>query len=128
MSSVCEAGDDASPSERIPQWLDAVRQDGLPSLRTLAAGIDRNRDAVITGLSLPQPGTPSDFAADFVVELEGLAQQQIIDVLLQDGSGMATVRVVGADADQWRQEVRQISDSVCCSGPTAVDASLEWCR
>jgi hypothetical protein len=32
--------------ERLPQWLDEVRQDGLPSLHTLAAGIDRDRDAV----------------------------------------------------------------------------------
>ncbi|MFG3024484.1 transposase [Streptomyces sp. NPDC048254] len=39
--------------ERLPDWLDAVRQDDLPSLHTLAAGIDRDRDAVITGLTLP---------------------------------------------------------------------------
>lgn len=38
---------------RLPQWLDAVRQDDLPSLHTLAAGIDRDRDAVIAGLTLP---------------------------------------------------------------------------
>ncbi|MFF6815270.1 ISL3 family transposase [Streptomyces sp. NPDC012403] len=39
--------------ERLPQWLDAVRQDDLPNLHTLAAGIDRDRDAVIAGLTLP---------------------------------------------------------------------------
>ncbi|MCX4553120.1 transposase [Streptomyces sp. NBC_01387] len=39
--------------ERLPGWLDVVRQDGLPSLHTLAAGIDRDRDAVIAGLTLP---------------------------------------------------------------------------
>ncbi|WP_208640811.1 transposase [Streptomyces carpinensis] len=39
--------------ERLPDWLDAVRQDDLPSLHTLAAGIDRDLDAVIVGLSLP---------------------------------------------------------------------------
>ncbi len=39
--------------ERLPQWLDAVRQDDLPSLHTLAEGIDRDRDAVIAGLTLP---------------------------------------------------------------------------
>ncbi|MEU4262682.1 ISL3 family transposase [Streptomyces argenteolus] len=39
--------------ERLPQWLDAVRRDNLPGLRTLAAGIDRDRDAVIAGLTLP---------------------------------------------------------------------------
>ncbi|MFE3991687.1 ISL3 family transposase [Streptomyces goshikiensis] len=39
--------------ERLPQWLDAVRRDNLPGLHTLAAGIDRDRDAVIAGLILP---------------------------------------------------------------------------
>ncbi|MEU7598582.1 transposase [Streptomyces sp. NPDC039022] len=39
--------------ERLPQRLDAVRRDDLPSLHTLAAGIDRERDAVIAGLPLP---------------------------------------------------------------------------
>ncbi|OSY42598.1 hypothetical protein BG653_04758 [Streptomyces platensis] len=39
--------------ERLPQRLDAVRQDDLPSLHTLAAGIDRDRQAVIAGLTLP---------------------------------------------------------------------------
>ncbi|MER6699786.1 transposase [Streptomyces fimicarius] len=39
--------------QRLPDWLDAVRQDDLPSLHTLAAGIDRDRDAVIAGLTLP---------------------------------------------------------------------------
>nr|WP_181923794.1 transposase [Streptomyces inhibens] len=38
--------------ERLPQWLDAVRQDDLPNLHTLAAGINRDRDAVIAGLTL----------------------------------------------------------------------------
>ncbi|WP_318218610.1 ISL3 family transposase [Streptomyces sp. SCL15-6] len=39
--------------ERLPEWLEAVRQDDLPSLHTLAAGLDRDRDAVIAGLTLP---------------------------------------------------------------------------
>ncbi|MFI9496184.1 ISL3 family transposase [Streptomyces halstedii] len=39
--------------ELLPDWLTAVRQDDLPSLHTLAAGIDRDRDAVIAGLTLP---------------------------------------------------------------------------
>ncbi|MFY0510999.1 transposase [Streptomyces anulatus] len=39
--------------ERLPQWLDAVRQDNPPGLLTLAAGIDHDRDAVIAGLTLP---------------------------------------------------------------------------
>ncbi|MEU1226256.1 transposase [Streptomyces sp. NPDC005828] len=38
--------------ERLPDWFDAVRQDDLPSLRTLAAGITRDRDAVIAGPTL----------------------------------------------------------------------------
>ncbi len=39
--------------ERLPDWLDAVRRDDLPGLYTLAAGIDRSRNAVIAGLTLP---------------------------------------------------------------------------
>ncbi|MET8582228.1 transposase [Streptomyces collinus] len=39
--------------ERLPDWLDAVRQDNLPSLHTLAAGLERGRDAVIAGLTMP---------------------------------------------------------------------------
>ncbi|WP_203237075.1 ISL3 family transposase [Streptomyces gilvosporeus] len=39
--------------EGLPDWLDAVRQDDLPSLHSLAAGIDRDCDAVIAGLTLP---------------------------------------------------------------------------
>ncbi|MEU0950533.1 hypothetical protein ABZ379_49155 [Streptomyces canus] len=45
-----------SPSARASvslNRLDAVRQDGLPSLRSLAAGIDRDLDAVTAGLTLP---------------------------------------------------------------------------
>ncbi|MFI2765387.1 ISL3 family transposase [Streptomyces echinatus] len=38
--------------ERLPDWLDAVRQDDLPSLHTLAAGVTRDLDAVISGLTL----------------------------------------------------------------------------
>ncbi|MEX1658453.1 transposase [Streptomyces pseudovenezuelae] len=39
--------------ERLPDWLNAGRQDDLPSLHTLAVGIDRDLDAVIAGLTLP---------------------------------------------------------------------------
>lgn len=39
--------------QRLQDWLDSVRQDDLPSLHTLANGIDRDRDAVIAGLTLP---------------------------------------------------------------------------
>ncbi|MGW8726246.1 transposase [Streptomyces sp. NPDC055808] len=38
--------------EHLPAWLDAVRQDDLPSLHTLAAGIDRAIHAVTAGLTL----------------------------------------------------------------------------
>ncbi|MFF3002022.1 transposase [Kitasatospora sp. NPDC057940] len=39
--------------ERLPQWLEAVRRDDLPGLHTLAAGLERDLDAVIAGLTLP---------------------------------------------------------------------------
>ncbi|MFJ8664043.1 transposase [Streptomyces sp. NPDC093795] len=39
--------------QRLQDWLASVRQDDLPSLHTLANGIDRDRDAVIAGLTLP---------------------------------------------------------------------------
>ncbi|MEU9108774.1 hypothetical protein AB0D54_31480 [Streptomyces xanthophaeus] len=39
--------------ERLPDLLAAVRRDDLPSLHTLAVGIDRDHEAVIAGLSLP---------------------------------------------------------------------------
>ncbi|MFJ9968341.1 hypothetical protein [Streptomyces avermitilis] len=42
-----------SPGRAPDRLVDAVRQDDLPSLHTLAAGIDRDRDAVIAGLTLP---------------------------------------------------------------------------
>ncbi|MBW8707309.1 hypothetical protein MBT84_47510 [Streptomyces sp. MBT84] len=38
--------------ERLLERLDAVRQDDMPSLLTLAAGIDRDINAVITGLTM----------------------------------------------------------------------------
>lgn len=41
-------------TEHLRQWLDAVRRDGLPGLHALAAGIDRDHGAVITGLTLPR--------------------------------------------------------------------------
>ncbi|MGW2425911.1 ISL3 family transposase [Streptomyces sp. NPDC001709] len=36
----------------LPDWLGAVRRDDLPALHTFAAGIDRDRDAVVAGLTL----------------------------------------------------------------------------
>ncbi|KQZ12159.1 MULTISPECIES: transposase [Streptomyces] len=58
--------------ERLPQWLDTVRQDDLPSLRTLAAGIERDRDAVIAGLTLPWS---SGVAAEHVNRIKMLKRQ-----------------------------------------------------
>ncbi|MER5665934.1 transposase [Streptomyces mirabilis] len=43
----------ARQGQRLPEWLNAVRQDDLPGLHTLAAGIDRDHDAVVAGLTLP---------------------------------------------------------------------------
>lgn len=40
--------------EHLPAWFNAVRQDDLPSLHSFAAGIDRDRDAVIAGLTPPR--------------------------------------------------------------------------
>ncbi|MET7370877.1 transposase [Streptomyces sp. NPDC005566] len=39
--------------EHLPDWLDVVRQDNLPSLHSLAAGIERDLAAVTAGLTLP---------------------------------------------------------------------------
>ncbi|MFJ1712729.1 transposase [Streptomyces sp. NPDC088260] len=39
--------------QRLPEWLDAVHKDDPPSLHTLVPGIDRDRDVVIAGLTLP---------------------------------------------------------------------------
>ncbi|GGS29305.1 hypothetical protein Snoj_25610 [Streptomyces nojiriensis] len=47
--------------EHLPEWLDAVRQDDRPSLHARAAGIDRDRAAVIA--SLTSAGTPASSKA-----------------------------------------------------------------
>lgn len=39
--------------DRLRDWLDAVHNDTLPSLHAFANGIDRDREAVIAGLTLP---------------------------------------------------------------------------
>ncbi|MER7576967.1 hypothetical protein [Streptomyces sp. NPDC126514] len=38
--------------QRLPVWLDAARQDDVPSLHTIAVGIDRDINAVIVGIAL----------------------------------------------------------------------------
>lgn len=45
-------------AERLPDWLDAVRHDGLPSMHTLGSGIDRDRDAVIGARHALELGCP----------------------------------------------------------------------
>lgn len=37
----------------LPQWIKAVRADGLPSLHTFANGLERDLAAVTAGLTLP---------------------------------------------------------------------------
>ncbi|WP_326718282.1 transposase [Streptomyces sp. NBC_00243] len=56
--------------QRLPDWLDAVRQDDLPSLHTLAAGIDRDRDAVIAGLAMPWNSGPVEGHVNRIKMLE----------------------------------------------------------
>ncbi|MFE6553247.1 transposase [Streptomyces sp. NPDC057746] len=38
---------------RLLEWFDAVRREDLPGLHTLAAGVDRDRAAVIADPTLP---------------------------------------------------------------------------
>lgn len=57
--------------ERLPDWLDAVRQDNLPSLHTLAAGIDRDRDAVTAGLTLPWSSGVAEGHVNRITMLKG---------------------------------------------------------
>jgi transposase len=39
--------------ERLPQWIEAVRADDLPSLHAFANGLERDLAAVTAGLTLP---------------------------------------------------------------------------
>jgi transposase len=39
--------------EQLESWLKAVEQSALPELQTFAAGIQRDQDAVLAGLTLP---------------------------------------------------------------------------
>lgn len=39
--------------EQLENWLQAVEQSDLPELQTFTAGIQRDRDAVLAGLTLP---------------------------------------------------------------------------
>jgi transposase len=39
--------------ERLPQWIEAVHADDLPSLQTFANGLERDLAAVTAGLTLP---------------------------------------------------------------------------
>lgn len=39
--------------DRLPAWIEAVRDDGLPHLRQFADGLTHDLDAVTAGLTLP---------------------------------------------------------------------------
>ncbi|MFC9091061.1 transposase [Streptomyces sp. NPDC002387] len=39
--------------DRLPQWIEAVRADDLPSLHAFANGLERDLAAVTAGLTLP---------------------------------------------------------------------------
>ncbi|MFE8947767.1 hypothetical protein [Streptomyces sp. NPDC007856] len=58
--------------QRLPDRLDAVQQDDLPSLHSLATGIDRDRDAVIAGLTLPWN---SDVVEGHVIRIKVIQRQ-----------------------------------------------------
>ncbi len=39
--------------DQLPQWIKAVRADGLPSLHAFVNGLERDLSAVTAGLALP---------------------------------------------------------------------------
>lgn len=39
--------------ERLPEWIEAVRADDLPSLHTFINGLERDLVAITAGLTLP---------------------------------------------------------------------------
>ncbi|MFF4385009.1 hypothetical protein [Kitasatospora sp. NPDC001547] len=41
------------PGDRLPQWIEAVRADDLPSLNAFVNGLERDLAAVTAGLTLP---------------------------------------------------------------------------
>ncbi|MFE5589219.1 transposase [Streptomyces sp. NPDC056549] len=91
--------------ERLPEWLDAVRQDDLPSLHTLAAGIGRDRDAVIAGLTLPWN---SGVIEGHVHRIKMLKRQTF------GRAGFAILRKPFLLAD-WRLSLRaEIANRECC--------------
>lgn len=44
---ICELGGD-----RLPPWMDAVQADDLPAMHSFVAGLRRDQDAVVAGLTL----------------------------------------------------------------------------
>jgi transposase len=49
---------------RLPQWLQKVRADDLPSLHGFAGSLQRDQAAVTAGLSLPWSNGPTEGAAN----------------------------------------------------------------
>lgn len=56
----------------LPQWIKAVRADGLPSLHTFANGLERDLAAVTAGLTLPWS---SGFVEDHVNRIKMIKRQ-----------------------------------------------------
>jgi transposase len=44
--------------DRLGQWMDDVQADDLPDLHSFVAGVRRDRDAVVAGLTLPWSSGP----------------------------------------------------------------------
>ncbi|MFD7815777.1 hypothetical protein ACFV6E_23040 [Streptomyces sp. NPDC059785] len=87
--------------ERLPDWLYAVRRDDLPSLHKLAAGIDRDRDAVIAGLTLSWKA--------------GVVEGHVNRMLRRQMFGTAAGEIVGPRAthiDRLKAHVGELKDRV----------------
>ncbi|GCB43966.1 hypothetical protein [Streptomyces sp. NL15-2K] len=87
--------------ERLPDRLDAVRQDDLPSLHTLAAGIDR--DAVIAGLTLPWS---SGVVEGHVNRIKMLKRQMFGRAVHTPAEGRPHVLITDDGRTRWRQRRR----------------------
>ena len=44
--------------DRLAQWMDDVQADDLPDLHSFVAGVRRDQDAVVAGLTLPWSSGP----------------------------------------------------------------------
>jgi hypothetical protein len=75
--------------QSLPVWLDAVLQDDVPSLHTIAVGIDRDINDVIVGIALPwNSGIGSyggDGSASPAVPLTGSGDSQAAGLAVSGG-------------------------------------------